>query len=144
MSNRYFFTKIMPLSEQSEQFMRTFIYRTRSEYDLRTIESNTKIDHGISQIPESQTSLFQSIIAKGKSAISVLPITFCQPTEERTGVCVLSNRCLNPLFYHGVGTITMNYGCIQLLSIFQMDNRSFKEVLIRTIFRPSVVPLLDV
>jgi hypothetical protein len=27
-------------------------HRTHSEYDLRTIESNTKIDHGIRQMPK--------------------------------------------------------------------------------------------
>lgn len=38
----------------------------------------------------------------------------------------------------------MENGGVELIGVMQLDNRSLKERLIRAIFRPSIVPFLDV
>lgn len=38
----------------------------------------------------------------------------------------------------------MDDGYIELVGILEMDHRGFKECLIRPIFRPPIVPLVDV
>ena len=38
----------------------------------------------------------------------------------------------------------MENGSIELIGLMQLDNRGLKERLIRAIFRPSIVPFIDV
>lgn len=59
-------------------------------------------------------------------------------------VCVLSIRCLHPLFYDGITAVAMEHREVELTKLREQMNRSFEKLFVGAIFAPTVMPLIHV